>query len=322
MFPSASLSGNIDLIRNGGADFLILLGDNYMYPTELHVRNLRNVLRAFDLPVFNAPGSHDLLDPETYDRLFGPTYYDFMVDEDLFVILNSEMERPVELAGEQLAYFVSLMNRVANDEGVRNVFIFSHKLIWARDDPRLSVVLAHSNADPAKFRAGSFRNNVLPLIHRVATEKPVFWISGDIGTGPFNEAPSLSLFYWRDPDHGVSFIATGLGDSGSDAIIRADVDVDGNVTFNPISLTGQVLKPLEEYGIGWWTDHFAGRPGPKPKALLITTIGRVLGAETFWLGAALSGLLAGLLWLAVFMRGRSKGGAPILAHKRGSIDNE
>ena len=72
-------------------------------------------------------------------------------------------------------------------------------------------------------------------------------VSGDIG-----EAHSFPLFYHNDPNHNISYIATGLGDSNRDAIIKVEIQKDAVIKFTPVSLTGEKVDAIENYGLGYW----------------------------------------------------------------------
>lgn len=86
----------------------------------------------------------------------------------------------------------------------------------------------------------------------------------------------------------------------SDAIVRVDVNKEGNVKFTPISLTGQKLEPIENYNIKYWEDFFKEEDIKPSKAqIVVTKILKVIRHKYFWMGALAS--LFCLTLLAVFL---------------------
>jgi len=292
VYPAASLLANPDIINDSDALFLALLGDNYRSAEEVQVNNFRKIVAAINIPVFNAPGNHDLANRDIYTRTFGQTYYDFRVGHDLFVVLDTELS-PGEIAGEQLQYFTELMGAAAANGAIRNVFVLSHELLWCVDEPRLGIVFEHLNSRD-QYRPDSFKASLEPLVFAVAAEKPIFWLSGDIGC-----SWSLSLFYWEDPERDVTYLATGLGDTARDAIIEVEVGRSGDVTFTPLSLTGETLEAIDHYGPDYWTSHFEQITDIKGinKSARVRD---VLSAKTFWAGVISAAILAvfiqGIVW--------------------------
>ena len=253
VYPSASFLANIDMINQNNASFFVLLGDNYQVGQQNYVDNFKaSVCSKIEIPMFNAVGNHDVMDRELYDINFGRTYFDFKVGSELFIILDSEINQG-EIVGDQLSYLNNTLNRAADSSDINNVFIFVHKLIWAVNNENLDVVYQNLNSRVGYTKNNNFKSSIMPDITRLAKTKEVYIISGDIGV-----KWSLPLFYYEDEKYNISYVACGLGDTDKDAIVQVDILKGGEVTFKPLSLTGQELDDLSYYGTNYWTLYFNG----------------------------------------------------------------
>ena len=87
------------------------------------------------------------------------------------------------------------------------------------------------------------------FLFTISSHKNIFWISGDIGC-----SWSLPVFYDFDLDSKVTFIATGLGDTKEDVLLK--VDVTGNKPkISSISLNGNI-KNDKFYDLEYWKAYF------------------------------------------------------------------
>lgn len=93
-------------------------------------RNFWRVSEPIDVPHFLTPGNHDIDSMESQDiwrdevDLPGDeTYYKFVVEDDLFVVLDTcEPEHDRKVAGRQLAW----LRAVLNPSRYRHQFVFLH----------------------------------------------------------------------------------------------------------------------------------------------------------------------------------------------------
>jgi hypothetical protein len=87
------------------------------------------------MPFFFCPGNHDLANlpmSEEWKRKFGKTNYHFVYRNTLFIVLNTEEERPGEkvpyrFSQEQQQWLADVLEKNAN---VRWTFVFLHKPAW------------------------------------------------------------------------------------------------------------------------------------------------------------------------------------------------
>lgn len=289
-YPSGAFLANIDMLNESGALMLVTLGDIVRIPDEQHLANLRKVAHSVTLPMFNAPGNHELqsflqiFSREQYTDDFGPPYQDFTIANALFVFLDTNLT-PGEIAGEQLEYFTRVMRSAAKDRNIRNIFVFSHHVIWCTDDPRLAIVWRRFVNYRPNYRPGKFEALIEPLLAETAAQKPVFWLSGDVG----GSAGSFSPFYWKAPDKDITYVATGVGGTDRDEIIKVEVQSSGEVVLTPVSLVGKPMGPMEQYSVAHWEGHVGEGRG------IMDRVVRVLGGRSFWLGAICSSILTVLI---------------------------
>lgn len=284
VFPSASFLANIDMLNHDQARFFILLGDNYRIAESSYIENFKvSICSNVEIPMFNAVGNHDVTDRGLYETHFGRTYFDFKHGSELFIILDSELDDG-KIVGEQLDYLKNVLNCTIESEEVKNVFIFSHKLIWCVDDADMRIVYEHLNSRHGYANSDNFKSVVMPEIVRLSQTKKIFMVSGDIGV-----SWSLPLFYHKDEKYDITYIACGLGDTEKDAVIKVDIKSGGNVTFTPISLTGEKLEKMNHYGISYWMAHFGAHDQQSAK------IPGMLTNIYFYLGIIFSVTIMGIL---------------------------
>jgi hypothetical protein len=291
VFPSASFLANIDMINKNNATFFILLGDYLRAANPDYIENFKaSVCSKVEIPVFNAVGNHDVTNRELYESHFGQTFFDFKHGSELFIVLDGQINNG-EIVGEQLEYLKGVLDYANKSEEIKNVFIFSHNLIWSKNDAYLErTVYPHTNSHSHYENTDNFKSVVMPEIIRLSQTKKIFVISGDIGV-----SWSLPLFYHEDEKHNITYVACGLGDTEKDAIIKVDITGGGGeVTFEPISLTGEKLEEINHYGIDYWATYFCEQEG-SAQSKLSYKIQRVLTNIYFRLGIAFSFTLIGIL---------------------------
>lgn len=253
VFPASSILANLDMINTSGAAFFVLLGDNYREASPIHILNLKKGFTSrIAMPVFNSASNHDLTNRSLYEENFGTTYFDFICGNGLFVFLDTELDSG-EIKGKQLEYFHNVLGHGDMNPGLKNVFIFSHKLIWSAHNPDYQIVFDNLNNQAGyPVTSHNFKNDIEPYLMKLSSNnKAVYWFSGDIGTSWSN-----TLFYRKDSGYNITYMATGIGDTLRDLILRVSVHKSGEVIFTPISLTGQRLQPIEYYNIDYWKNYF------------------------------------------------------------------
>lgn len=259
VYPSVSFISNIDMINHNNVTFLILMGDIYGSARPPYIENFKkSIISKIDVPMFNAVGNHDVgshgyvENRELYVENFGHTIYDFTYGSEMYIILDGEIDQG-EITGEQLGYLKDVIEQAIKTNDVKNVFIIVHKLIWTVGNNELHIIKRNKNSQNGYAKSDNFQSVVLPEIARLSQTKNVYVASGDIGV-----SWSFPLFYHRDEKYNITYIASGIGDTERDAIIKVDI-LDGDVIFTPISLTGEELHELNYYDVNFWSSYFGNR---------------------------------------------------------------
>ena len=182
VYPSASFLANIDMMNNTGAKFFVLLGDMLRISNEEHANNFKKSIATLRMPLFNAVGNHDVGNREFYENNYGRTYYDFIYGMTKFIFLDTELstkdyQTSGEIIGNQLEYFTRACEEALKNPDIKNVFIFSHKLIWSVNNPDYQVVYKHSNS-PSYSNITSFRNNIDSLLKQLAKKRQCIGFRG------------------------------------------------------------------------------------------------------------------------------------------------
>ena len=123
--------GNIQKFNQLNPLFFISLGDNYRLANEIHINNFINsFVNNLKMPFLTVAGNHDVTDREMFYQYFGKSYYDFSINTDHYIILDSELTN-TDNQETQIRYFNDLIKIIAQDSLIKNVFVFTHKLLWA-----------------------------------------------------------------------------------------------------------------------------------------------------------------------------------------------
>ena len=258
IYPSASLLANIQLLNNSGAHFLVSLGDIVQQANELQIEVLKtSFLLKLNLPVFHTPGNHDFR--SRYIEYFGNPFFSFRYGSSFFIFLNSEASRG-KIEGEQLDFLIKDIEYCKKTREIQNIFIFSHRLLWAIENPPYSEIIRFVNGpgDHPKD-AATISKVILPKLKSLV-DKNVYFAGGDVGC-----KWSLPLFYEKDPKSNITYIAVGVGDTEKDVVLQAHLSKSGKATFTPISLTTQKLYPVEYYSLDYWKSYFKKKAAAKAK---------------------------------------------------------
>ncbi len=262
IYPANSIISNISLLNNAGAGWMVLLGDIIQCTGRREIEALKDsFLMKLDFPVFNAPGNHDLSNREMYKECFGETFFSFQYSTELFIFLDSEISDG-KLEGDQLKFIMKNIEFCRKSSRIKNIFIFSHRLLWAIGNYPYNRIIPFVNYPSAHHnKANTISAIILPELKSL-TDKKVYFISGDIGC-----SCGISLFYEKDKTSNVTYVATGINDTQGDMICQVTVDKSGKVIFSPISLTGKKLKLIECFGLDYWTEYFKQKNKNKVNSL-------------------------------------------------------
>jgi len=253
IFPAASLLGNLQQINAGGASFFMSLGDAIRFCTPPHYAMFKkSFANHLEMPLLNAVGNHDVAVRARYLEQFpGETSHVFAHGKTLHLTLDAE-EDPGRISGLQLRSFLAALRIAQSDPAFASVAIYSHKLLWAGGRPKFKVVFDHMNSKDGYRDDDLFTTEVLPALRELGAKKQVIWFSGDIGC-----SHTLPLFYAEEPDVDLTWIATGIGDTEVDSILKVEVDGAGRMTPSVFRLDGKESKPLSHFSFNYWEQHFS-----------------------------------------------------------------
>jgi Calcineurin-like phosphoesterase len=319
-YPAATLLANLDTINSLGANLFLSTGDLFMDPVNDMPRYERSLFSKLKMPLFNAPGNHDLTDgyadtlranhgdteswfairasdprfPELFtihcwSRSLTDAEQHFLATQprDEIAMLDTERDDG-SLDAAALMALEGLADR-ADSGYVNQVILVSHRPIWAEDDPRYSPFFKDNTRS---LTGTNFQKDVYPLLEKIAEHAHVYWISGSLG----GSAPS-SIFF-QEHAKNITYIQCAIRDEPRDALLIADVYPD-TVQWSSFSLTGQKLLAPEVYNAAWWREHIGKKEGFNWRLLpylVKTTVFR----KEFWWGAVAGALL--LLLLRRFYR--------------------
>jgi hypothetical protein len=106
-------------------------------PKELNAEweEIEGIIGRLDMRYFHTAGNHDVtnaLGREAWAQRFGPTYYDFVYGDTLFLVLDSEEGGSPSISAEQADF---VRRALAQHADVRWTFVFMHNPLWTTPDP-------------------------------------------------------------------------------------------------------------------------------------------------------------------------------------------
>jgi len=240
-YPCNTLLANLDWINQSKANALFCLGDMFLDVTNDIPYYKESFFNKLQIPLYNAVGNHDL-SAEVYQQNFGDTYYYFMVNKDIHLILDTELDNG-NIEGKQLELLKEVLN-IVNQQTINNVFIYAHRTLWAKHFKELEGLFKDNTQS---VLGNNFKADILPLLNQIKLKSKIYWFSGSIG----GDAPS-SFFYFPKDD--ITYIATAIRGFKRDAVLLVNVNQKG-VTFKTQSLTKQNLQNLATYNVEFWQQN-------------------------------------------------------------------
>jgi hypothetical protein len=229
-------------------------------------------------------GNHDISNGNKYEEFYGKSFFSFRKSSEIFIILNTELNDG-KIKGEQLDTLIACLKVAEDNPGIKNVFIFSHRPVWAENNDKYKGLFEGNTR--SGIGSSNFEPEIRPLLIKV--KKPVFWMSGSTAGGP------SSFFYDKEAGTMITFIQSAIRDLPRDALLLIDLK-KGQLTMQGISLTGNELEPIENYGIDFWLK--AKGPEKKFSYRLIPYLTiKMLKHEYFWIGFLFSSLFSFIVFL-------------------------
>lgn len=293
-FPASSLLSNIDTLNSLNSSFLISLGDMFIDVNEVYIRHYqKSLFNKLKMPLFNVVGNHDVSNGNIYAKVYGKTFFTFKISNELFVFLDTEMDDG-DIKNEQLDFFKNVLAS-AKDDRIKNVFIFSHRPVWAQQKKYAHLFKGNTRA---LFLSKNFEGQVLPLITELSKKKNTYWLSGSMGNG------IASFFCDKDDNAKITYMQTAIRDLPRDAVLKVDVK-NGKVFFSGIAFASQKLQPIETYNLEFWNKSSASEPAFNIRLLPYLTL-KTLKHSSFWIGMVFTLFLALFIYLLFIKKWRKR----------------
>lgn len=263
--PAKTLRENIIAINNSGAAFLICLGDLFLDIKNDIPKYKSSFIDKLEMPLYNAPGNHDI-SGDVYESNFGKSFYFFKEKSELFIILNTELNDG-SIEGEQL----SMLHEAIKDlKGIKNIFVFSHRLIWAEEHPKMDKLFTDNTRSA---NGNNFRKEILPMFEKLNRGVSIYFFGGSLGNAP---AP---FFYHKE--NNIYYIATAIRDTPKDAMLKLDI-INGKVSLSAFPL----LMAPEYYDLKYYKGS-EKKDAPFNWRLVPLYIKTMLTHRYFWYGVLL-----------------------------------
>ncbi len=246
-FPANTLLANLDWINNSGADALVCLGDLFLDIQNDIDAYQTSFFNKLEIPLVNSVGNHDL-SGDIYQNNYGKTTFSFKIGNDIHIVLDTERDNG-DIQDDQLSLLIEA-NKQASKGGVNNVFIYTHRTIWADAYSEMDGLFEDNTQS---LTGTNYKADVLPLLSEIAKNANVHLFSGSLGHAP------ASFFYFKDKPNNVSIIATAIRALPRDAMLLVNVK-NGEPNFELHSLTGETLQPLSHYDVPFWQKNVGKKP--------------------------------------------------------------
>ena len=213
-----------DLIKNDERiNFGVFTGDIVPNGSAQNWNEIDSDVTDLGLPVYFAAGNHDITDRVLFESRYGQTYYSFVHQSDLFIVLDPNLDE-WNISDNQLQFLENALNSEA--QNVNNIFVFFHQVLWWEPDNIYQNVTLNSLAGRADTI--NFWNEIEPLFNGLP--KPVHMFAGDVGA--FNTGSEFMYHKYEN----ITLIASGMGGNVRDNFIIIDVHEDASVSYRLIAL--------------------------------------------------------------------------------------
>lgn len=211
--------------------FGVLLGDIVAQggATPLDWDEVDSDIDSLGMPVYFSAGNHDMENRPLFESRYGPTYYSFTYNNDLFIVLDPNIDG-WSIKGEQLDFLENVID--TSFLNVNNIFVMFHQLLWWSPDNIYANV--HPNSFAGLEQPTNFWSDIMPMFSTLPNE--VFMCAGDLG------AQSWSDDFMYDNFTNISFIGTGMGEGEGDNFIIINVDNDKKISYDLICLNDSIMN--------------------------------------------------------------------------------
>lgn len=213
------LKNQINYINNLDANFMVLTGDMVKYPTSKNWEKLNNDLKKINIPIYKAPGNHDMGDRKLYKQKNGNSDSLFSINGHQFIVLDNTKNG----WGLDLNQLNLLNLAIKKSESKKGIFIFCHNVMWYKKNTCFAPNSLVGKAPEPYF---NYWNTVEPILK--SCKKPVYIFAGDVGAIP----QSNNVAYLED--NNIHYITSGMGNEIFDNFL--EVSINNEVVIKVILL--------------------------------------------------------------------------------------
>lgn len=289
-FPVNTILANIDWINNSNTIMLMSLGDMFM-DVRNDIPNYKvSLFNKLNIPIFNAVGNHDI-SSDVYQSNFGETFFYFQISNDIHVVLDTELNDG-SIKNEQLEFLKEIKGLVNSNNKIENVFIYTHRTIWARSYSDLDRLFLNNTQS---LLGNNYESDVLPIIQAIQSKVQVVMFSGSLGDAP------ASFFNYKSHDS-IQYVATAIRGLKRDAVLLV-TKKESKISYSVKSLTKQPLNKFESYDFEFWNQNL-GKIEKFNYRLIPLKIKNTVTSIDFWIGGIV--ILIGIGVMKLFRKLKNK----------------
>jgi len=183
---------------------------------------------SLGIPVYFAVGNHDMENRPLFESRYGSTYYSFLYENDLFIILDPNIDG-WSILGDQLVFLENTVE--SNYQSVDNIFVLFHQLLWWENENIYGPFKPNSTA--GIIRPTNFWTVIEPLFHELPNN--VVFCGGDMG------AAWWSADFVYDNYDNITIVGSGMGEEDGDNFVVLNINDDKTVSYDLICLSDSTL---------------------------------------------------------------------------------
>ncbi len=217
--------------------FGVFTGDIVVDPSAEDWDEVDADIDSLGLPIYFAVGNHDMIDRPLFESRYGDTYFHFIYENDLFIILDPNLDE-WNISGDQLVFLENVVD--SNAQFVDNIFVFFHQILWWENDNLYEDITPNSFSGRADTI--NFWSEIEPIFNVLPNQ--VVFCSGDFGAAYWSDD------FMYDTYSNITFIGSGMGEGVGDNIVVINIDSTKAITYDLICLNDTNL-----YCFGELTDY-------------------------------------------------------------------
>lgn len=242
----------LDNAIDSNTNFMLFAGDFVKGGKKENWEIINNQLSRFKLPVYYAMGNNDVSEQsyEEFKLKFGNSFYHFLSDSVLFLILDSQKEE-LSISKDQILFLDSILANYK--QRIWHVFIFMHEPLWNSSLDYIHVKSNRRSRFTNIYEKSNYWQDLHPILNSYSNIDFTL-ISGDVG----GNEDAIPAFY--DKINNVNFISTGMGEVEDENFLITTIE-DKHINHKLYYLGSKSNLPLEYYSSENLKEYF------KPKVV-------------------------------------------------------